>query len=169
MKCCDCGKEMRRLSDYTETDDGIGLIKPDGEYWECTNPDCGCRLVPATTVHKVDLIRAERTTRLLWSLVDGPDDFERLFVSVKGGAAILGITRQAVEKSVVMKGMIYNIVVMGVRYWLRESVERYKETGDGRFPLPVPAASARRPKNAPRRSVRRPRPEVNANTHAGEI
>ena len=60
---------------------------------------------------------------------------------MKDVAAILGITRQAVEKSLVIKGLTYNIVVMGVRYWLRKSVELYKETGDGRFPLPMPTAT----------------------------
>lgn len=141
MKCYDCGKEMRLLTGYTEDDNGVGLIETDGEYWECTDPACGCQLVPAATVHKVDVIRAERTKKLLWGLVSSPEDLERLFISVKDVAAILGITRQAVEKSLVIKGLTYNIVVMGVRYWLRKSVELYKETGDGRFPLPMPTAT----------------------------
>ncbi|MBQ9447842.1 MAG: hypothetical protein IJU61_14675, partial [Victivallales bacterium] len=108
MKCCDCGKEMRLLTGYTEDDNGVGLIETDGEYWECTDPACGCQLVPAATVHKVDVIRAERTKKLLWGLVSSPEDLERLFISVKDVAAILGITRQAVEKSLVIKGLTYN-------------------------------------------------------------
>ncbi len=135
MKCCDCGKEMRWLSGYTLTDQNVGVIETDGEYWECTNPDCGCKLVPAATVHKVDVIRAERTKKMLWSLLGSPEDLERLFIRVKEVAAILGVTRQAVEKSPFVKGLTYNIVIMGIRYWLKESVELYKKTGNGKFPL----------------------------------
>lgn len=135
MKCCDCGHEMLKMSNYSEMDQNVGLIKTHGEYWQCSNPECGCRFVPDATAQEVDSIKKERTDSLLWSLAGGPEEFGRRFIRVKETAAILGVSRQAVEKSVLLKALTYNIVVAGIRYWLRESVERYKETGNGRFPL----------------------------------
>ncbi|MBR5078037.1 MAG: hypothetical protein IKX30_04785 [Victivallales bacterium] len=133
MKCCDCGKEMLKRNGYSEMDENVGVIKTDGEYWEC--PECGCQLVSGETLQKVDDIRKERTDKLLWACADSPSEFSRLFIRVKEVAEIMGISRQAVEKSVFLKDLVYNITVAGVRYWLKESVERYKETGNGRFPL----------------------------------
>ena len=135
MKCCDCGKEMRLLTGYRTEDPNVGLIETDGEYWECTNPDCRTRLVPAATVEKVDAIREDRVNKMLWTLAGDPEGFAEKFICVKDVAAMLGVSRQAVEKSVFVKGMTYNFVVGHVRYWLKESVERYKKTGNGRFPL----------------------------------
>ena len=137
MKCCDCGKEMLKRRGYSEKDDDVGLIKTDGEYWEC--PECGCQLVPGETLQVVDDIRKERTDRLLWAYAETPDEFSRLFIRVKEVAEILGISRQAVEKSVFLKDLVYNVTVSGVRYWLKKSVELYKETGNGRFPLAMPS------------------------------
>ena len=133
MKCCDCGKEMLKRNGYSEMDENVGVIKTDGEYWEC--PECGCQLVSGETLQKVDDLRKERTDKLLWACADSPSEFSRLFIRVKEVAEIMGISRQAVEKSVFLKDLVYNITVAGVRYWLKESVERYKETGNGRFPL----------------------------------
>ena len=133
MKCCDCGKEMLKRNGYSEMDETVGVIKTDGEYWEC--PECGCQLVSGETLQKVDDLRKERTDKLLWACADSPSEFSRLFIRVKEVAEIMGISRQAVEKSVFLKDLVYNITVAGVRYWLKESVERYKETGNGRFPL----------------------------------
>ena len=133
MTCCDCGKDMLKRKGYSEMDENVGFIKTDGEYWEC--PECGCQLVSGETLQKVDDIRKERTDKLLWACADSPSEFSRLFIRVKEVAEIMGISRQAVEKSVFLKDLVYNITVAGVRYWLKESVERYKETGNGRFPL----------------------------------
>ena len=133
MKCCDCGKEMLKRNGYSEMDENVGVIKTDGEYWEC--PECGCQLVSGETLQKVDDLRKERTDKLLWACADSPSEFSRLFIRVKEVAEIMGISRQAVEKSVFLKDLVYNITVAGVRYWLKESVERYKKTGNGRFPL----------------------------------
>ena len=133
MKCCDCGKDMLKRNGYSGMDENVGVIKTDGEYWEC--PECGCQLVSGETLQKVDDLRKERTDKLLWACADSPSEFSRLFIRVKEVAEIMGISRQAVEKSVFLKDLVYNITVAGVRYWLKESVERYKETGNGRFPL----------------------------------
>ncbi|MBR4370262.1 MAG: hypothetical protein IKS92_04395, partial [Victivallales bacterium] len=124
---------MLKRKGYSEMDENVGFIKTDGEYWEC--PECGCQLVSGETLQKVDDIRKERTDKLLWACADSPSEFSRLFIRVKEVAEIMGISRQAVEKSVFLKDLVYNITVAGVRYWLKESVERYKETGNGRFPL----------------------------------
>ena len=126
---------MRLLRGYAVTDPNVGAIKTDGEYWECADPNCDCRLVPAATAQKVDDIREDRIGKMLWSIASNPREFAEKFILAKDVARILGVTRQAVEKSVYAKAMTYSIIIGNVRYWLKESVERYKKTGNGKFPL----------------------------------
>jgi hypothetical protein len=135
MKCHECGKEMRLLHGYAVTDPNVGAIKTDGEYWECPDPACGVRLVPAATAQKVDDVREDRIGKMLWRIASDPREFAEKFILAKDVAKILNVTRQAVEKSVYAKAMTYNTVIGKVRYWLKESVERYKNTGNGKFPL----------------------------------
>ena len=133
MKCCDCGKEMLKREGYSEMDENVGLIKTDGEYWEC--PECGCQLVSGETLQIVDDIRKDRTDRLLWIRAGSPDEFNKQYIRTKEAAAILELSCQILAKAFLLKNLIYNVTVGGVRYWLKESVERYRDTGDGRFPL----------------------------------
>ena len=136
MKCCDCGKEMLKRRGYSEKDDDVGLIKTDGEYWEC--PECGCQLVPSETLQVVDDIRKDRTDRLLWMRAGSPDEFNRQYISTKEAATILGLSYQTGAKSEILRYAIYNLSIYGIRYWLKESVERYRDTGNGWFPLIEP-------------------------------
>ena len=133
MKCFACKHEMKHCHGYQEEDEAVGLIVTDGEYWEC--PDCGVIEVPYATMEKVDIIRRKMTEALLWKQITDPDDFNEKYIQTHELAALLGVSRQAICKSKTIVNLIYNITIKGVRYWLNESAEIYKATGDGIFPL----------------------------------
>ena len=114
MKCCDCGKEMLKREGYSEMDENVGLIKTDGEYWEC--PECGCQLVPGETLQIVDDIRKDRTDRLLWIRAGSPDEFNKQYIRTKEAAAILELSYQTVAKSKNIRYAIYNLSIYGICY-----------------------------------------------------
>ncbi len=137
-KCFDCGHELEFRSNFTLDDPVVGLIKTDGEYYHC--PNCGTDEVPYETMCKVDDARKARIQELLWADIHSGNDFDRKFMPVHELAELLGVTRQAIDKSRTIGNLIYNTTVMGIRYWMRKSAEKFKATGDGRIPLAKAAA-----------------------------
>ena len=132
-KCFDCGHELELRANYTLDDPVVGLIETDGEYCHC--PNCGADEVPYETMCKVDDARKARIQELLWADIHSGNDFDRKFMPVHELAELLGVTRQAIDKSRTIGNLIYNTTVMGIRYWMRESAKKFKATGDGRIPL----------------------------------
>ena len=63
------------------------------------------------------------------------DEINHLYLQNRELVKKLGVTRQAIAKNVLLTQKIYNIVLFGQRYYLRESVDLFLQTGDGRFPL----------------------------------
>lgn len=132
-KCFDCGHELEIRSNYKLDDPIVGLIETDGEYCHC--PNCGTDEVPYETMCKVDDARKARIQELLWSDIRSGNDFDRKFMPVHELAELLGVTRQAIDKSHTLGNLIYNTTIMGIRYWMRESAIKFKATGDGRIRL----------------------------------
>ena len=57
-------------------------------------------------------------------------------MSAAAAADLLGVSRQALHKHRrIRKGFIYQTELSGKTVYLRESVELFKKTGDGRFSL----------------------------------
>ena len=69
-------------------------------------------------------------------------------------AELLGVTRQAIDKSRTLGNLIYNTTIMGIRYWMRESAIKFKATGDGRIPLLKAAAIAQESNRTNQRHTR---------------
>ena len=155
-KCFDCGHELELRTNYTLDDPVVGLIETDGEYCHC--PNCGTDEVPYETMCKVDDARKARIQELLWADIRSGNDFDRKFMPVHELAELLGVTRQAIDKSRTIGNLIYNTTVMGIRYWMRESAEKFKATGDGRIPLVKAAMIA---KESSRTAERRTRSKNN--------
>ena len=83
----------------------------------------------------VEEVRKELIERLLLIRIGSSVEFGRQYIHTKEAAAILELSYQAVAQSKVIRNCIYNLFIGGKRYWLKESVERYRDTGEGRFPL----------------------------------
>ena len=134
-KCFDCAHELKWQRRYTVDDPYVGRITVPGKYLHC--PNCGSDEVPYETLKMVENVRKDRAVKLLWIRAESPVEFEKQYVRSKEAAAILGITCQTIAQSKAIRKYIFNLSIGGIRYWLKESVERYRETGNGWFPLIV--------------------------------
>ena len=111
----------------------VGRITVHGKYLHC--PNCGSDEVPYETLKMVEDVRKELIERLLLIRIGSSVEFDRQYIRTKEAAAILELSYQAVAQSKVIRNCIYNLSIGGKRYWLKESVERFRNTGEGRFPL----------------------------------
>ncbi|MBA4387431.1 MAG: hypothetical protein C0404_05580 [Verrucomicrobia bacterium] len=130
MKCNNCGGDsVEVVGTVREKDPRIGEYEiQNAKYFECTS--CNVRLYPVETARRLD---AERK-RVLVSMIRRRPIGE--FISAAETAEYLGVTRQALHKHKrVRKGFIYQTEVSGKTVYHRMSVELFKKTGDGRFPL----------------------------------
>ncbi len=130
MRCLNCGGRFGNQRGSLKIDNKI--IGPfsvnDVEYDKCY--DCGRLCYPAETAkiieEKREKIRLARIGKLPVSE----------FISAIEAANILGISKQAFNKHRrVKRGFIYSFESNGRRIYHKKSVELFKETEDGRFPL----------------------------------
>ncbi|MDR2850212.1 MAG: hypothetical protein LBW77_06705 [Verrucomicrobiota bacterium] len=131
MKCCECGGEYKN---HTNTklrvdDDAVGTFYVDGvSYQACGS--CGARLFAPEDAKKIEAAREKTLETLLLSQPIGG------FLTVAEAVKLLGVTRQAFHKNRrIARGFIYQIPFGDKKVYLKESVERYRRKGDGRFPL----------------------------------
>lgn len=132
-KCFDCDHELELKHGYTIDDPFVGIITVQGEYLHC--PNCGADEVPYETMKMVSEARRLIVDKLLWESIKSSGDFDKDYMKTHELADFLGITRQAISQSKTLANCIFNVKVKGEHYWLKKSVELFKETGDGRFRL----------------------------------
>lgn len=131
--CSCCGKQQQKKSGYTWESKFYGTIFiPDVEYLHC---ECGAEEISSEILKMVEEEEQRLCSKLLLQKLDSIDDINRQYLKNSGLVKMLGITRQAIAKNVLLPRKIYNIVLFGNRYYLRKSVELFLRTGDGRFPL----------------------------------
>jgi hypothetical protein len=130
MKCYNCGNNYRKSIESLEVDDPyIGIITVQGfPYYLCDN--CGDILYPAETSRKLDECRQNMLNRIIRNFP------LREFLTANETAELLGITKQALNKNRrISRGFIYKSRIGNFDIYLKESVEKFKATGDGRFIL----------------------------------
>jgi len=130
MKCHNCGGSYKSFKGplYIQ-DQYIGPFEVDiPEYLKCEN--CGEYLLPGRWAEEIDRARARKLEELL------RDQPLREFVTAPEASRLLGISRQALHKNRrIKKGFVfYTRFGSGILY-LKKSLELFKETGDGRYPL----------------------------------
>lgn len=134
MKCFECGGEYIELSGDLELNNEIvgKYIIPNATYKRCEK--CGDLILPDKTWEAADKVENLKRKTLLErrSVIE--------FVSAIEAAEILGITKQALSKNKRIKnGFIFSVQHSGRIEYLRKSLELFKKTGDGRFPLYINA------------------------------
>ncbi len=130
MNCYQCGGVYERKSDLLKIFDSyVGkIVVRNTPYYECS--DCH------DIIYTEEMSRAIETerNRLIHELLSELPLAD--FVSSNEAASILGISRQALHKNRrINHGFIYQTKFAGVTVYPRDSVLRFKKTGDGRFPL----------------------------------
>ena len=130
MNCYQCGGVYEAKSDSLEIFDFyVGKIEVRGiPYYQCR--DCHDILYTEEMSRAIETERNRRIHELLNQLPLAG------FVGSIEAASILGISRQALHKNRrINHGFIHQAKFAGVTVYLRQSVLRFKKTGDGRFPL----------------------------------
>jgi|Deesub1362A_J573_1020465.scaffolds.fasta_scaffold09445_3 hypothetical protein len=130
MRCHNCGGSYKRFKGPLRIQDPyIGSFEVGiPEYLKCEN--CGEYLLPGRWAEEVDRARARKLEELLAARP------LREFITASEAARLLGISRQALHKNRrIRKGVIFHTRFGGGIVYLKKSVELFKETGDGRYPL----------------------------------
>ena len=130
MNCYQCGGVYEAKSDSLEIFDFyVGKIEVQGIlYYQCRN--CHDILYTEEMSRAIETERNRRIHKLLNQLPLAD------FVSSTKAASMLGISRQALHKHRrINHGFIHQTKFAGITVYLKQSVLRFKRTGDGRFPL----------------------------------
>jgi hypothetical protein len=134
MICINCGGSFeKRKGDLKLPDAVIGeLFVRDVHYLRCSK--CRDILIPARTAREIERLRDQRIGEFVNAMPISN------FITSAKAAKILGITRQAFHKNrSIRNGLIYSSTITGKQMYVRESTIRFKDKGDGRFPLQVQA------------------------------
>lgn len=130
MRCLNCdGKYSGKNGTLTFDDNLIGQFFVFGVEWkECSS--CNKKRFPISTVEKIEEAMDRRREELLMGKPI------KAFINSAQAILLLKCTRQAFNKNKrIKRGFIYHVNRDGVKDYLRESVEQYKKTGDGRIAL----------------------------------
>lgn len=137
MKCYECGKGEyleRHAAKLWVDDNEIGTFcVADVSYMQCSH--CGDRLFGPDDARKVEEARDRELDGILKAMPLSS------FISASSTAKMLGISRQALHKHRrISRGFIYQTIHDNSRFYLKESVELFRDAGDGRFTLRHPEA-----------------------------
>jgi hypothetical protein len=127
---CECGGKYQKKWGALEIQDPfIGPMKlEEADYEECER--CKDRIFPLETARAIDKQREV----LLHQIIKKQPLQD--FVTAAEAASGLGITKQALHKNrKVRRGFIYHTTLGGMVFYLKQSVDLYREKGDGRFLL----------------------------------
>lgn len=130
MRCSECTGTYRKMhGKLTLIDKYVGQYTvPPIDYLECAR--CGGRLFSPAAAREVE---AARERKLQGTLLSKP---LAAFATATEAADLLGVTRQAFHKNRrITRGFIFQTGFGGKTVYLRESIVRFKKTGNGRFLL----------------------------------
>jgi len=130
MRCINCSGQIVTIKGDLKLQDKVlgDFTAPNTEFEQCEN--CGEKLYSPITLKAIEDTEAKRKEELLLK-----KPLEN-FLSATEVAKILGCTRQAIHKHKrIRRGFIHFVKHNGILLYLKESVELFKETGDGRLPL----------------------------------
>ena len=129
MKCLECGGTYSLKRDsYVYQDEYVGDISIEGvPYYQC---ECGSVLFTEEIAARIEEERKSLINRYLseYPVKD--------FLTVAETVVKLGITKQGLHKNKgINRGFIYSTLLGGCKIYLKQSVDQYLRTKDGRFPL----------------------------------
>ncbi|MCA1793267.1 MAG: helix-turn-helix domain-containing protein [Desulfobacteraceae bacterium] len=107
------------------------FVVPDTTWEQCDT--CGHILYTPITMRAIEKTESDRKKQLLLKRPIGD------FIPATEVAKILRCSRQAIHKHKrIRRGFIHFVMHNGSYQYLKESVELYNKTGDGRLPLVKP-------------------------------
>jgi len=134
MNCskCDAKRAIKTGTVINESIIAGPVAIPDVTYYKCTNPECGDVVYPPGESQKTfDFIKAKEQELISSQPINQ-------FIDAEAAYKILQITKQAFSKNKrIKRGFILNHIIGDKRLYLRESVMRFKQSGnkDGRYQI----------------------------------
>jgi hypothetical protein len=128
--CNECGSQCKPVTGrYVYHDKTVGeIVLPDAKYLKCIH--CGDVMLTMQTAKKLSDMRKQ----LINDFMNDQPISE--FITTREAAEFLGITRQALHKNRrIDRGFVYSKTIGDVKLFHKRSLDIFKETGDGRFPL----------------------------------
>ena len=132
MKCYNCGHDyVAHNGSLAICDEYVGTFTVHNlSYMKCGQ--CGDKLFTPEAAKQVE---NSRNAAISAAVLSRPI---KNFISSSEAAVILGISRQALHKHRrIRRGFIFQTRFDGKIVYLKESVLRFKQTGDGRFPINI--------------------------------
>jgi len=130
MNCSLCNAKTRqKKEDYLHSSKTIGqVLIPAIEFSECQG--CGEVTLSPEANDEVSIYVAEQELNTITNLP------AKDLISAGQAANNLQVTKQAFSKnSKCKKGFVYSVMIGAKKAYFRSSVELFKKTGDGRFPI----------------------------------
>ena len=130
MNCSLCNAKTRnKKEDYVHKSKIIGeVLVPAIELKECQG--CGEVTLSPKANNEVNNYVAEQELNAINTLPAND------LISAGQAASILQVTKQAFSKnSKFKKGFVYSIMIGAKKAYFRSSIELFRRTGDGRFPI----------------------------------
>lgn len=130
MNCSLCNAKTRqKREDYFHISKIIGaVLVPAIKFSECLG--CGEVTLSPEANDEVSIYVAEQELSAITTLPAND------LISAGQAANILQVTKQAFSKnSKCKKGFVYSIMIGAKKAYFRSSIELFKKTGDGRFPI----------------------------------
>jgi hypothetical protein len=137
MRCTECGGEIREVVMPVIMDmPFVGqVVSRPVLHEKCQK--CGETMLPREASKALDEAYYAKERQLVEAFPVGD------FVPAEGAAEMLGKSRQALHKdSKIRRGFVYRVMIGNSWLYLRRSVEKYREDGDGRFDLTGQTCSA---------------------------
>lgn len=132
MYCQQCDGIYKSTTEQVTIEDPyVGPITLQGiPFYKCDR--CNDTLYSLEFSRALDAARANKIESFIRKFSIGD------FINAAETASYLHVSRQALHKNHrISRGFIYHIKLDGITYYLKQSVELYKQTGDGRFPLHI--------------------------------
>jgi len=126
---CESEFEMQPVRDSIIIEDKFlgKFTTKETEVLMCRN--CNEFVITKEISHLIENKTDEKRNKLIKAL-----PFSK-FISTKKASEILSISRQAIHKNNYFKRIVYNAKIDNQLFFVKKSVEKYKDTGDGRFNL----------------------------------
>jgi hypothetical protein len=132
MNCCECGKEMRLPGTYSWKDEYLGSFSINcAEEYHCC--DCENELLNFSLMLKIEDEEQKRIEQLLLNSVDC--NMEKFKSHLMGSESVEYILGKSVKEDGRIRTLIFQVIIRGIPFYWKESVQLFKETGDGRFKL----------------------------------
>lgn len=133
---------LKYPEEYIWEDKNLGFFRlpvnySDGKFYFAHCSNCKNEIIGLDLLEEIEKIEQKRIEQLLLhSVGDDLQEFNNHLLTKAEASKICGLSLYAQNrKSACLNTLVYFVTLHGTRYWWKESIIQYIQTGDGRFSL----------------------------------